>query len=45
MVERVEALIQRGKDLVEKQVQLDVGWAEEGLRIALAARGHGSQGS
>lgn len=40
MEDRVEALIQRGMDVVKKQVQLDVR-GQKTIRIALTDAGHG----
>ncbi len=40
MEDRVEALIQRGMDVVKKQVQLDVR-GQKAIRIALTDAGHG----
>jgi hypothetical protein len=39
MEDRVEALIQRGKDVVKKQVQLDVDGLKKDIRIALKDAG------
>jgi hypothetical protein len=40
MEDRVEALIQRGMDVVKKQAQLDVH-GQKTIRIALTDAGHG----
>ena len=40
MEDRVEALIQRGMDVVKKQVQRDVH-GQKTIRIALTDAGHG----
>lgn len=39
MEDRVEALIQRGKDVVKKQVQLHVDGLKKDIRIALKDAG------
>jgi hypothetical protein len=39
MEDRVEALIERGKDVVRKQVQLDVHGLKKDIRIALTDAG------
>lgn len=39
MEDRVEALIQRGRDVVKKQVQLDVDGLKRDIRIALTDAG------
>lgn len=39
MKDRVEALIQRGKDVVKKQVQLHVDGLKKDIRIALKDAG------
>jgi len=42
MEERVEALIQRGKDVVKTQVQLDVDGLKKDIGSPLTDPGHGS---
>jgi hypothetical protein len=37
--DRVEALVQRGRDVVRKQVQLDVDGLKKDIRIALTDAG------